>query len=91
MIRVYGTPKIRQPAPFIDRVYCKVIRSWQRQEPQNEETAMTDLPPYPGTPRWVRIAGIITLVVVVLVGITHLSGVAPSDHTPPIEHGVRQP
>ena len=28
---------------------------------------MTDRPPYPGTPRWVKVSGIVTLIVVVLV------------------------
>jgi hypothetical protein len=28
---------------------------------------MTDVPPYPGTPRWVKIFGIIALVLVLLV------------------------
>ena len=51
---------------------------------------MTELPPYPGTPRWVKIAGIIALVLILLVGIMHLSGVAPSGHTPPTDHGAQQ-
>ena len=52
---------------------------------------MATVPSYPGTPRWVKIAGIIALVLVLLVGIMHLSGVAPTGHTTPIEHGARQP
>jgi len=31
-----------------------------------EETDMADLPPYPGTPRWVKVFGIIVLVVILL-------------------------
>jgi hypothetical protein len=52
---------------------------------------MATPPPYPGTPRWVKIAGIIALVLILLVGIRHLSGLAPTRHTPPIEHGAQQP
>ena len=52
---------------------------------------MAALPSYPGTPRWVKIAGIITFTLVLLVGTMHLTGVAPSGHTPPIEHGAQQP
>ena len=61
---------------------------------------MADLPPY-STPRWVKIVGIIALVLVLLVGIMLLTGVGgdhgpgrhiPSGgHTRPIEHGVQQP
>jgi hypothetical protein len=46
---------------------------------------------YPGTPRWVKVAGIIALIFVFLVGIVHLAGVAPSGHTAPVEHGVQKP
>lgn len=52
---------------------------------------MAELQSYPGTPRWVKLAGIIALVLVLLVGIVHLTGVAPRGHTSPIEHGVQQP
>jgi hypothetical protein len=48
-------------------------------------------PTYPGAPRWVKVAGIIALVLVLLVGIMHLSGVAPTGHTPSIERGAQQP
>ena len=48
---------------------------------------MAELPAYPGTPRWVKILGIIALVLVLLFGIAHLTGVAPTSHTPPIQHG----
>ena len=47
---------------------------------------MADLPPYPGTPRWVKIAGIIAVVLVVLVSIIMLTGVGgghgPGRHMP---------
>jgi hypothetical protein len=52
---------------------------------QSEETHMADRPPYPGTPRWVKVFGIIVIVVVVLV----LAGMfisggrhGPGRHTP---------
>jgi hypothetical protein len=62
-----------------------------------EDTHMADLPPYrdtgddtgvaPGTPRWVKIFGIIVLVLVLLVGIIIVTGVGgehgPGRHTPP--------
>ncbi len=63
-----------------------------------------DLPPYPGTPRWVKVFGIIGIVLVLLVVIIMFIGVGgehgpgrhiPSGgaggHTPAIEHGVQQP
>jgi hypothetical protein len=48
---------------------------------------MAELPAYPGTPRWVKLLGIITLVLVLLVAIAHLTGVAPTGHMPPVRHG----
>ena len=63
-----------------------------------------DRPPYPGTPRWVKVFGIIGLVLVLLLVIITFTGIGgkhgpgrhiPSGgaggHTPPIEHGVQQP
>ena len=41
---------------------------------------MADLPPY-STPRWVKIVGIVALLLVLLVGIMLLTGVG-SDHGP---------
>jgi hypothetical protein len=74
---------------------------------------MADLPPYPDsnsdtgedtrTPRWVKVFGIIALVLILLVVIMIFTGVGgdhgPGRHlpsgdaveTPPIEHGVQQP
>lgn len=59
---------------------------------------------YPGTPRWVKVTGIVILVVVLLVGIIMLTGVGgphgpgrhlPSGgaggHIPPIALGLKQP
>ena len=42
---------------------------------------MANRPPYPGTPRWVKVSGIIVIVVVVLVVIMLLSGHGPGRHT----------
>jgi hypothetical protein len=53
---------------------------------------MADHPPYPGTPRWVKVSGIIVVVLVLLVGIVLVTGVGgahgpgrhmPSGDTPP--------
>ena len=56
---------------------------------------MTDRPPYPGTPRWVKVSAIIVIVLVLLVVIIMFTGVggehgpgrhipsgAPGGHTP---------
>ena len=46
---------------------------------------MADLPPY-STPRWVKLVGIIALILVLLLGILHLTGSGgnhgPSRHLP---------
>ena len=65
---------------------------------------MADPPPYAGTPRWVKLFGIIAIVLALLVvvvmfigGGDHgpsrhlLSGDPGETHTPPIEHGMQQP
>ena len=46
---------------------------------------------YPGTPRWLKIAGIIAILVVVLVSLMHLTGVEPGGHAARAEHGLQQP
>lgn len=64
---------------------------------------MADLPPY-STPRWVKVFGIIALILVLLFVIMIFTGVGgphgPGRHipsgdtggdTPPIEHRVQQP
>jgi hypothetical protein len=43
---------------------------------------MADRPPYPGTPRWVKVFGIIAIVVVLLVVFMLLTGHGPGRHTP---------
>ena len=42
---------------------------------------MTDLPPYPGTPRWVKVFGIMAIGLVLLVVILLLTG-GPGQHGP---------
>lgn len=47
-----------------------------------------------GTPRWVKVFGIIVLILVLLVGILHLTGNSlggPGSHTLPIGYGLQQP
>lgn len=62
---------------------------------------MTDLPPY-NTPRWVKVLGIIALVLVLLIGIMllfggehgpgrHMPSGDSGSHTPSIEHEGQQP
>jgi len=58
---------------------------------------------YPGTPRWVKVFGIIALALVLLFVIMlltdpgrhgpgrHTRSSGPGGYTPPIEHGVQQP
>ncbi len=48
---------------------------------------MTNRPPYPGTPRWVKVFGIIVVVVVLLIVIMLLTGHGPGRHTPSGEAG----
>jgi len=59
---------------------------------------MADHAPYPGIPRWVKIFGIVGIVVVLLAVIIILAGVGgehgPVRHVPSssvTEHGVQQP
>ena len=48
---------------------------------RGEETHMASRPSYPGTPRWVKVSGIIVIVLAVLVVIMLLSGHGPGCHT----------
>jgi hypothetical protein len=43
---------------------------------------MANRPPYPGTPRWVIVFGIIAIVLVLLFVIMLLTGHGPGRHTP---------
>jgi hypothetical protein len=42
---------------------------------------MANRPPYPGTPRWVKMFGIIAIVLVLLMAMMLLSGHGPGRHT----------
>ena len=47
-----------------------------------------------GTPRWVKVFGIIAIVLILLFIVLHLTGNSlggHGNHTPPIEHGGQQP
>jgi hypothetical protein len=46
-----------------------------------EDTHMADLPPYPGIPRWVKVCGIIGIVLVLLIAIVMFTGVG-GEHGP---------
>jgi hypothetical protein len=56
---------------------------------------MTDPPPeresITSTPRWVKVFGIITLILILVFIILHLAGGGMGNHTPPIEHKMEQP
>ena len=48
----------------------------------------------PGTPRWVKVLGIVITVLVVLFAVLHLSGHSPIDHMThmsPTEQGMQMP
>jgi hypothetical protein len=48
---------------------------------------MANRPPYPGTPRWVKVFGIIAIVVVLLVVFMLRAGHGPGRHTPSSDAG----
>ena len=54
---------------------------------------MANRPPYPGTPRWVKVLGIIVIVVVLLVfAVMFIGGEhGPSRHTPSGDAGSQVP
>ena len=52
----------------------------QQNDPHNETPAATGNPA--GTPRWVKVSGVIALVIVVLVVVLLLSGHGPAQHLP---------
>ncbi len=76
-------------------------REQTKQREPTDEALRANLPPYGGTPRWVKASGIILITVILLVGILLISGIG-SDHgpdrhrpsndaggyTPPIVQGV---
>ena len=61
---------------------------------RGEEKHTANRPPYPGTPRWVKVFGIIVIFVVLLaVAIIFISGGehGPSRHTPSADDGGQVP
>ena len=67
------------------------------QDATTTDTHKIDLPPY-STPRWVKVFGIVVLILFVLIGIMLLSGGhEPRSHFPaahdkaPTEHGTQHP
>ncbi len=52
---------------------------------------MAEPPLYPGTPRWVKVFGIIAIVVVLLFVIMLLTGYGPGRHTPSGHSGGQVP
>jgi len=53
---------------------------------------MPDSSDYPGTPRWVKVAGIIVLVLVAIFSVVHISGNGIGNHMPSgAPHGQSQP
>ena len=61
---------------------------------RGEETHMANRPPYPGTPRWVKVFGIIVIVVVLLVVAMMFIGGGehgPGRHTPSGDASGRVP
>ncbi len=60
---------------------------------RGEETQMADPPPYPGTPRWVKVFGIIVIVVVLLVvAMMFIGGEhGPGRHAPSGDAGGQVP
>ena len=69
---IYGVDKYRILSPKRLKI--------QLSEPTGEDTHMADLPAYPGTPRWVKVFGIIAIGLVLLVVIMMFIG--GGDHGP---------
>jgi hypothetical protein len=55
---------------------------------------MTDSNSPPGMPRWVIVLGIAAIVLVLVMGVLHLTGISPGgpgSHLPNVEHSTQQP
>lgn len=53
---------------------------------QTRDTSMADKPPYPGTPRWVKVSGVILAILALLVVVLLFAGGGrhgPFRHLPP--------
>lgn len=44
-----------------------------------------------GAPRWVKVFGIIVIVLILAAVILHLTGRRPMSHMPPMQQGAQQP
>ncbi|MDR6224028.1 hypothetical protein [Desmospora profundinema] len=65
-----------------------------RKRTTDEDKHMADPPPYPGTPRWVKVSGIIVIALVLLLVIIMLFGGGdhgPGRHIPSDDAGGRTP
>jgi hypothetical protein len=75
----------------------KLRRSTEKDTPpfpdsnDDHKRMKTDRGMPPSTPRWVKVFGIIGIVLVLLFVILHLTGRGFGGHTPSIEHGLKQP
>ena len=61
--------------------------------PRSQRLHMANRPPYPGTPRWVKVFGIIVIVVILLVfAVMFIGGEhGPGRHTPSGDAGSQVP
>ena len=57
------------------------VKPWQPGATE-EDTYVAYRPPYPGAPRWVKVSGIIGIVVVLMIGIILVTGGGPGGHDP---------
>jgi uncharacterized membrane protein len=66
-----------------EREMVMVEREQAKQRETTEDAPMADMRPYPGTPRWVKILGIILVVAILLFVVMHLAGgMGPGMHMP---------
>jgi hypothetical protein len=70
----------------------KLTRKLLSRRTTEEDTHMADRSPYPGTPRWVKVFGIIALVLVLLIVIALVTGLGgphgPGRHSPSGGSGI---
>src|SRR5207248_1679354 len=75
--------RLRRDPPWRSAAVATLRAGGQgRQRRVAEDTPMADLPSY-STPRWVKLLGLMALVLVLLFVILHLTGTAPGGHTVP--------
>ena len=57
----------------------------------SETSKKSKHPSYPGTPRWVKVSGIIFILSIVAVAVLHLTGNSPfGNHMAMIQHWLQQ-